>query len=134
MTKDDAQLFLPLVQAVADGKTIQCRHYMTGEWKDWGWSSDAGEAIFDSPPQSYRIKPGPVMVPLGPEDVTIGSAIRKKSWLGDGWAMVSTVGISGITSAYRPQGHLSWDDLREEYEIKRPGEDWKPCSKEGEQS
>lgn len=54
MNKDNAHLYLPLVQALADGKTIE--HNFGGVW------GELNEFEFDSPPQSYRIKPEPVVV------------------------------------------------------------------------
>lgn len=52
MTKKDAHLFLPLVQALADGKTLQAKD-ITGEWSDLLNVTLAGE------PKNYRIKPEP---------------------------------------------------------------------------
>lgn len=52
MTKDNAAQYLPLVQALADGKTIQCRVATTENWLDITCP------CFDSPdPSYYRIKP-----------------------------------------------------------------------------
>ncbi len=52
MTKDNAQDFLPLVQALAEGKTVQYR--LLGE----KWST-GGDVDFSLPPDQYRIKPEP---------------------------------------------------------------------------
>ena len=54
MNKENAHLFLPLVQALADGKTVQ--------WKsDEGFWNDIHEIGFCSydDPEYYRIKPEP---------------------------------------------------------------------------
>lgn len=52
MNKDNAKEFLPLVQALADGKTIQFND--EGEWVDVeGLYTDLCE------PDAYRIKPTP---------------------------------------------------------------------------
>jgi len=53
MNKETAHEYLPLVQALADGKTIQMRgHDMAGaEWWD-----DIDEFYFDIKPENYRIK------------------------------------------------------------------------------
>ena len=51
MTKKDAHLFLPLVQALADGKTLQIE--VGNAW------NDLDEPSFTRPPQDYRIKPEP---------------------------------------------------------------------------
>lgn len=55
MNKENAHLYLPLVQALADGKTIQIK--VTHE--AWG---DRPECKFSSPPDEYRIKPEPLVV------------------------------------------------------------------------
>ncbi len=51
MNKDNAKDYLPLVQALADGKVIQ--HRGVNGW----YSVDAPS--FDSPASDYRIKPEP---------------------------------------------------------------------------
>ena len=52
MTKQNANLYLPLLQALADGKTLQCKD-ITGEW------SDLLNVTLAQEPQDYRIKPEP---------------------------------------------------------------------------
>jgi len=56
MHKDNAKDYLPLVQALADGKTIQ-RTFLGNEEK---WQ-DTDEIIFSIPIFLYRIKPEPKM-------------------------------------------------------------------------
>jgi len=56
MNKENAHLFLPLVQALADGKKIQFER-TAGHWED-GANLEFG---FD--PKSYRIKPAPIIKP-----------------------------------------------------------------------
>ena len=51
MNKKDAHLYLPFVQALADGKTLQLRD------RD-GWM-DLHTLSFTSEPEDYRIKPEP---------------------------------------------------------------------------
>lgn len=51
MNKDDASQYLPLVQALADGKTIQ--HFDTANW------NDISNPVFISSHDQYRIKPEP---------------------------------------------------------------------------
>ena len=48
MNKEDAHLYLPLVQALVDGKTLQIE--IDSEWEDIDCSA------FTRPPQDYRIK------------------------------------------------------------------------------
>ena len=51
MNKKDAHLYLPFVQALADGKTLQIE--VGSEW------DDIDDPLFTRPPQDYRIKPEP---------------------------------------------------------------------------
>jgi len=121
MNKENAHLYLPLVQALADGKTIEFSRSGAG-WID---VVDIVDATFEHAPSRYRIKPEPVMVPLGPEDVPPGSAVRK---IGDTkWYLV----VDGMKDGMN-FGQVSWstyEALQKCFEIKRPGEDWMPCHK-----
>lgn len=54
MNKDNAKEFLPLVQALAEGKTIQYKH--EGYDKEW---RDYRNPSFHHPASYYRIKPEP---------------------------------------------------------------------------
>ena len=58
MNKDNAKDYLPLVQALADGKTIQLKveslENPEGVWKDWE------NPKFDREVSAYRIKPEPM--------------------------------------------------------------------------
>lgn len=58
MNIKDAKQFLPLVQALADGKTIQSRNYLEDGWKDW----PSDNISFSEPPIFYRVKPEPTVV------------------------------------------------------------------------
>jgi hypothetical protein len=52
MNKENAHLYLPLVQALADGKTIQFLN-VNSNW------DDCVRVDFNSEPKFYRIKPEP---------------------------------------------------------------------------
>lgn len=54
MNKDNAKDYLPLVQALAEGKTIQCMAYGATQW------NDIASPAWDMLPARYRIKPEPV--------------------------------------------------------------------------
>ncbi len=127
MTRENAHLFLPFVQALVDGKTLQIAHYHTGEWRDWGWGD--GKDFFgeDANPALYRIKPEPKLVPLGPEDVPPGSVVRYPK-NGAPWVAVDYPGGDFIAIATKINIQFT-DALRDGWEIKRPGEEWQPCSK-----
>lgn len=53
MNKDNAKDYLPLVQALAEGKTIQCGS------KEYGWTDieDHEDCTFPHAASAYRIKP-----------------------------------------------------------------------------
>lgn len=51
MNKDNAKDYLPLVQALADGREIQI--WLGGEW------GDINDILFSEPVTKYRIKPEP---------------------------------------------------------------------------
>lgn len=55
MNKDNAHLYLPLVQALADGKIIQIK--LGSKWRD---NTNPVDTVgFTYPPEFYRIKPEP---------------------------------------------------------------------------
>jgi hypothetical protein len=54
MNKDNAHLFLPLVQALAEGKTLQI------DCGSAGWHDLPEDVEFKHPPHHYRAKPDPV--------------------------------------------------------------------------
>ena len=58
MNKENAHQYLPLVQALVDGKTLQYSKKTSSgqEWRDY---ENADEFSFTSPPEGYRIKPEP---------------------------------------------------------------------------
>lgn len=116
MNKENAHLYLPLVQALAEGKTIQY-----GLESIWG---DVKDPNFLNPPQYYHIKPEPVMVPLELEDVPPGSVIRHVG--SEYWSLVIYANREIVKLHDRG---LKYGHLCPTYEIKRPGEDWKPCHK-----
>ncbi len=61
MNAQNAKDFLPLVQALAEGKTIQCKTLCKSSSgvTDDGWFDVVGDHYFDNPNYFYRIKPEP---------------------------------------------------------------------------
>ena len=57
MTREEAKEFLPIIQAFADGKTIEI---YDDEWK----TMDLKDPHFDCVPSHYRIKPEPKYRPF----------------------------------------------------------------------
>ncbi len=90
-----------------------------------GWTDD-NFITFTSPIDcDYRRAPEPQTVPLGPEDVPPGSAIRCNSITT--WILIVATSDSDV----RTYGgdRLNWQELMRDWLIKRPGEDWQPCHK-----
>lgn len=54
MNSSNAKDYLPLVQALAEGKVIQGHMAYSGRWEDM-----SGDIRFDGPASDYRIKPEP---------------------------------------------------------------------------
>ena len=51
MTREEAKTLLPIIQAFAEGKVIQCKSSINNEWRDFE------EPVFNGLPDNYRIKP-----------------------------------------------------------------------------
>ena len=59
MTREEIKAMLPIMQAFAEGKTLQYRvNEETNEWKD------IDNPAFNDPPSEYRIKPEPTYRPF----------------------------------------------------------------------
>lgn len=54
MNKNNAKDYLPLVQALAEGKTLQVKRWRSGAWED------RDEVLFCTSPENFRIKPEPI--------------------------------------------------------------------------
>lgn len=78
---------------------------------------------FPEPPKK------PVMIPLEPEDIPPGSALRLKSKEAEVpyWMIYS---VSSQFIYLTPETKIPWKAAQRENEVKRPGQDWKPCEKE----
>lgn len=92
MNKDNARDYLPLVQALAEGKVIQEKHSVDSPWED------CANPDFSWHPGDYRIKPEP-------------REIWVNEWDGNGFVVFATereatehanrYGIGHVTTRYR---------------------------------
>ena len=57
MTREEAKELLPIIQAFAEGKTIEVLHH------NGGWT-ESDKVYFNLPPNHYRIKPVPKYRPF----------------------------------------------------------------------
>ncbi len=69
-----------------------------------------------------------VMAPLGPEDVPPGSVIRSNDRHRFAVTKMSITYGLWIDALHR-RNEIIWSELAEHWQIKRPGQDWQPCSK-----
>ena len=58
MTREEAKDLLPIIQAFAEGKVIQCKSSINNEWRGFE------EPVFNGLPDNYRIKPEPKYRPF----------------------------------------------------------------------
>lgn len=79
--------------------------------------------------------PPPVMVPLEAADVPPGSAFRRARDKAMAWQIACSADDYGVRLMNEYNQCNSWAELRNYYQILRPGRDpvtgWEPCQKEG---
>ena len=76
MTRTDAKDLLPIIQAFAEGKTIQ-RINSLGEWSDV-----TGDVLFYCNPEDYRIKPEPYYRPFKNQEECLNEMLKHQPF---GW-------------------------------------------------
>lgn len=105
------------------GSTLKAKN----RWWDTGLTSSAqiiGWRYADKPAE-------PIMVPLVQSDVDITHKFRYAAHQGDDWLPPIGVDCTGVTFGSESRGifRVPFDELKDSWQIKRPGEDWKPCAK-----
>lgn len=78
MTREYAKELLPIIQAYAEGKTIQYKN-SEGEWKDVAFEENLS---FIDAPSKYRIKPEPTYRPFKNKEECWNEMMRHKLF---GW-------------------------------------------------
>ena len=80
MNKDNAKDYLPLVQALAEGKVLQ---YFPDGWEGW---IDCDDVNFCIDASKFRIKPEPLViyVVMDSQDMTVRCASKNREWAGAG--------------------------------------------------
>lgn len=109
--------------AFEQGKTIQFYSELSEKWLD----CTPGPPSW-YPGGKYRVKPEPVMVDLGPDDVPIGAEFRR----GKDRHSYSVISERGVTLSLCKEVTFTWADLFHcGWEINRnDGLGWVPCSKD----
>lgn len=135
MTKHQATIFLPILQAFTAGHTIQFQQAArpNSDWIDYDGTS--GREFGFSDHLIYRIKPQLKWRAWLPKDVPMGVIIREKI-SGGGWAIPLGVGDDGIDISIntaragdRPDiALLPFEKLLADYEYSPDqGHTWLPC-------
>ena len=120
--------YLPLIQAAAEGKTIQ--YCMGGDWADAN-----GSLEFTSPSDCYRIKPEPRLRPWKPEEVPVGALINMVGvWLSASIILCADeagIAVSGFGCTPRFSfEELTKTDRRTFTHSLDGGKTWLPCGVE----
>lgn len=118
--------YAELKAAHAAGKVIEYLHVgaFHTEWTTLNTPS------WVYPVDHYRIRHEPELVPLEASDIPPGSAIRNNPPNPYApWWIVTMVTSEGVTLGPRTSVNTFCALMSRGDEIKRPGEDWNPCSK-----
>lgn len=75
MTRDTAKKLVPIIEAYAQGKTIQVFQEQSNIW------ADKTSPCFDGLPEHYRIKPEPIYVPYSNLREVLEDSIEHNSWI-----------------------------------------------------
>ena len=121
MNKDQARGCLPLIQALAEGKTIQFKT-ITDTWVDLINPS------FESSPERYRVKPAPTLRPWRQEEVPIGHLCKNKC--GVGVFLIVAAGPSGVALGSGGTWQSFQQCLDERLHSIDGGKTWLPCGVE----
>lgn len=112
MTREEVKNLFPVIQAFADGKTIQVKGG-NGIWYD-----DGNELKFDLDPQDYRIKPEPKYRPFKDSE-ECWDEMQKHSpfgWITNSYGYFEITGIRkegcfGVANNYNGYEYLFTDYL-----------------------
>ena len=115
MNKHNAKDYLPLMQALSEGKTIQIDVSGSNSW------SDVNNTDFAFSPNYYRIKPEPKLRPWTPEEVPVGIYITAGS------IIYSVVAYNTINNGIR----IIEDSRIRELSVLQLFNDWKYSSDNG---
>ncbi len=124
MNKDNAKDYLPLVQALAEGKQIQIRDH--GGWHD------ETNPNFVLEIERYRIKPEPKLRPWKRDEFPLEAQFRVKNGYGARNKAISVSDCHGV--AFCQNGCIVYHSFRWLLEFAEHstdnGKTWKPCGVE----
>lgn len=111
---------LPTLQIWTQQRTWGCTGDLTGNCQFITYRVPASTPWPDPPKQKK-------LVQLGPEDVPPGSVICANN---DKTCWLAILAVNEDRVFYNGLSHVTYEELFKRWEIKRPSEDWQPCSKE----
>lgn len=83
MTREQVKAALPILQAFAEGKTIQFRD-TSENWSDFGKAEPIDGYVFYNYPERYRVKPEPLEFWMNVyENGSFGNAFRSETGASD---------------------------------------------------
>lgn len=110
-----------LKKAHSEGKVIQIL--------DFGDYYDIPNPDWTASVARYRVKPQPVMVPLGPEDVPPGSVFRY-AYQDPAYLWFAITGVTRDGAENHHNYIYTWSELKAKLEISRDnGKTWQKCEK-----
>ena len=95
MTREEAKELLPIIQAFAEGKTIQVK-ITDDRWTDWKDKTDG--LNFNSGPQNYRIKPEPKYRPFKTQEECWNEMLKHQPF---GWIKNKCGNIFNIIAIFK---------------------------------
>jgi hypothetical protein len=127
MKLSQAKEYLPLIQAAAEGKTIQRYNVLNDTWYDC--DPNIGDVSFRHAPMFYRIKPTPKLRPWTAEEVPMGAWLRGVS--GGKWAITAILQMGIAMGSGTDDKIWTYEQLLKHYAYTSDGgKTWKPCGVE----
>jgi hypothetical protein len=109
-----------VIQMIYRGAKVLGKEYSPDGWKDIHFP------VFDAPPEDYRIKPEPVIVPLDYDDIRATDEFKSK-----GGGSICTLLSWDATTVRTSMYTLNYDRLASICLRRQHGSnEWKPCTKE----
>ena len=115
-TREQAKKMLPIIQAFADGKTIQAKCGTYYDWEDV--SEDANASIFlDGRPWKYRIKPEPTYRPFRTKEECWNEMLKHQpfGWVKYGESICSIQNIVSDNITITDYEELYYFDLNDSF-------------------
>lgn len=128
----EAKKYLPIVKALAEGKTVEYREIDGGIWTNIGVCGDVDWFGYHDTKREFRIKPEPKLRPWRPEEVPHGCFICNydRDGLTGPWWMIVGIFEYGVSLGHAAD-QPGYTSLKENYKHSTDGgRTWLPCGVE----